>query len=261
MASFGAGWGTTVISDCGCLNGYRIALELIVLGLSLYGVREGKSWINLFSGPWLLSQQSFPPVNARYYVSSLEVLIITYTLGVKCCFLKRLVPSPPPPPPPPSRLLSSGEENPNYRSHPGWEMENNALIWLQLQGEEWDWGCDSPSAALLCWPNSTWRQEQGWAGLGCGWGSAERSFEPSQPSLHTPAASAGKQVLQARQARKTPRYFCLCGKGSKTAIKVTIKPSPNQRGPWTTKQFSFVSVFLCGFCNTQKWQEPFTLLL
>lgn len=28
-------------------------------------------------------------VSPRYYVSSLEVVIITYTLGVKCCLLKR----------------------------------------------------------------------------------------------------------------------------------------------------------------------------
>lgn len=45
---------------------------------------------------WLL-QWTFTPLTAKfhysvstwYYVSSLEVVIITYALGVKCCLLKR----------------------------------------------------------------------------------------------------------------------------------------------------------------------------
>lgn len=60
-------------------------------------------------------------------------------------------------------------------------------------------------------------------------------------------------------------YHSVIREGSKTAIKVTIKPNPNQRGPWTTNWF-FSSVFLCGICNTPTpvrrfgWLGPYQLI-
>lgn len=136
-------------------------------------------------------------------------------------------------------------------------MENNALIWLLFQGEKWDAGCDSSSAALLCWPNFTWRQEL----------QHERSEQSRAWSLPNPLCTPG--VLHSGN-EKPGRWgnpgICRSGirEGSQTAIKVTIKPNPNQRGPWTTNRF-FSSVFLCGVSNTPTplrrfgWLGPYQL--